>query len=462
MRSTISRRSQCLLIGGWLLLAAPFLNLGYGSDVDAWLVGERALQIWSTGVYARSRSTGFPLYELAVTPLITVGGWLASNAFSLAAGLVLFLLLFRLATRGALRHPALAIAAFMFLPVVFKNATSTMDYVTGLAFLVASYVAWQSDRPFWCAILIGIATGVRPSNILFVVPAAAGILVKSSRLRTPVLMIILSVFVGTLAFSPSLVLGSFGIARVTPTLAAAKNAFRLFGIVQTPLIAAVILSVLWTARRAVAHRDDRHFVTFHAVNMAVWIGAFMLLPDEPEYLLPMVISVILVIDRYASRKSMITAVVIMLSYHIVTIEIAGTRGGLRRAAMVVRPGWTIRDANDRRFKVWLREATNGWHGTAPTLFMDQILPPVVGRDGWQFVPELNVYRRTSGLLAVSQRITDATLLQTIRNRGYRIVVWREREWEYEQPDARAGRGLVEFVDDPGVLLGLPLRGHPFD
>jgi hypothetical protein len=455
-------RSRWLLTGGWLLLATPFLNLGYGSDVDAWLVGQRAFQIWSTGVYARSRSTGFPLYELAVTPLIIVGGWLASNAFALAAGLVIFLLLFRLASLGVLRQPALAVAAFMFLPVVLKNATSTMDYMAGLALLVGSYVAWQTDRPFWCAILIGIAVGVRPSNILFVLPASAGALVKSSRVRTPVLMIALSILVGAIAFSPSLVLGSFGIARMTPALMAAKHAFQLFGFVQTPLLVALMVSVLWTARRAVAHYDDRPFVTFHAVNVAVWIGAFLLLPDEPEYLLPIVISVIMVLDRYASQRSMVAAVAIMLSYHLVTVEIAGTRGGLRRAAITIRPGLTIRDTNDRRFKVWLREAANNWHGSEPTLFMEQIMPPIVGSREWQYVEELGVYRQTHGMLAVSERITDVTLLQAIRDRGYRIVAWREREWEYERPEARAAHRFIEFVDDPGALLGQPMRGIPFE
>jgi hypothetical protein len=123
---------------------------------------------------------------------------------------------------------------------------------------------------------------------------------------------------------------------------------------------------------------------------------------------------------------------------------------------------TIRDTNDRRFKVWLREAANNWHGSEPTLFMEQIMPPIVGSREWQYVEELGVYRQTHGMLAVSERITDVTLLQAIRDRGYRIVAWREREWEYERPEARAAHRFIEFVDDPGALLGQPMRGIPFE
>src|SRR5437868_8580597 len=99
----MSRRVQLILAATWLLLTTPLLNLGYGSDVDAWLVANRALQIWSTRSYARSRSTGFPLYELVVTPFVHVGGWIAANAIALVAGMVMLFLLTRLAERGALR-----------------------------------------------------------------------------------------------------------------------------------------------------------------------------------------------------------------------------------------------------------------------------------------------------------------------------------------------------------------------
>src|SRR5436190_24345073 len=102
--------TRALLAAAWLAAAAPMLTLGYGSDVDSWLVGQRAFQMWETGTYARSRSTGFPLYEIAVTPLVAGGAWVASNAFSLAAGLGVILLMYRLAADRTLRHPFITTA----------------------------------------------------------------------------------------------------------------------------------------------------------------------------------------------------------------------------------------------------------------------------------------------------------------------------------------------------------------
>src|SRR5262245_34679823 len=60
-RDGLSRRFKGALIVVWLLAALPLLDLGYGSDQDAWLVAQRADEIWQTRKYARSRSTGFPL-----------------------------------------------------------------------------------------------------------------------------------------------------------------------------------------------------------------------------------------------------------------------------------------------------------------------------------------------------------------------------------------------------------------
>jgi hypothetical protein len=445
-----------------LLATLPMLKLGYGSDVDAWLVAERALDMWTTGVYARSRSTGFPLFEIAVTPLVIAGGWIASNALALVCGVAALLLLVRLAATAALRFPVITIVSFMFLPVVVKNATSTMDYVPAMTLLIGAYVALHERRFLLSAVLIGVAVGVRPSSGLFIVPAATTAWIDTRRPRTVAAMIGLAGTIGILVFLPSLRLGSFGLAQVTSPLNGVLNGMRMFGIAQTPVVAGIVAVALWNARKRWTDAEERTFLVFHGLNALVWVALFATLPGEPEYLLPSALSVLLIIDRYATRPLALVALVVVLSFHIASLEVHGSRGGLRRRTVVLAPGFTVRDLADRRFKLWLRAAANGGVWTTPTLFMEQVKPVVVGRTEWQWVPELDLFRQKQSALAVSQVITDSEALRRIRRAGYRVVTWRAHEWEFEMPGQAGGHDLVEFVDDPSSLFKMPRRGMPFD
>jgi hypothetical protein len=467
VRTPLPRRAQAAIALAWMATALLLIPLGYGSDVDAWLVGDRAMQIWASGTYLRSRSTGFPLYELSVTPFIHAGGWTAANAYTAAWGLLLFYLVFRLARHGAIRHPVLSAVTFLFLPIVLKSATSTMDYVPALALLVAAYVALSERRRISSAVFIGVACGFRPSSGLFIVPAMAWVIADASSvrqaLRTAALMFATAVTAGAIAFWPSLRLGTdFGIAPVTTMANGVLNGLRMFGIAQSLLLAPLMAFVLWRARRDLLAREERSFLAFHTVNLASWIAFFMLLPGEPEYLMPAIPSVLLVLDRYASRAAMLTAAAVLLSFHALSLEVNGSRSGLRPRSLAIVEGFTVRDVNDRRFKLWLRQAAGTYAGAGPLLFMEQILPPTVGHPEWTFDDRLGIARREDGRLAVSQRITDAGALEAIRAAGYRIVAWKARAWEYDQPKFRAAKPLIEFVEDPGALLGVPLRGRPFD
>jgi hypothetical protein len=456
----VSRAFSTAVALVWLLATIPMLDLGYGSDVDAWLVADRAGDIWSSGTYLRSRSTGFPMYELAATPLVHFGGWRASNSLALIGGLAILILLVRLARRGVFRHPSIAIIAFMFLPVMIKNSTSTMDYVPALALLIASLVALVEERPYVCAVLIGIACGFRPTSGLFIVPSAVFEWWRSGQKRRPVAMIAFATCTGLAAFSPSLRLGGFGIARTTPFFKGVYSATKLFGLAQTIALCFVFAAMFWQPRRELLRRPMNPFLIFHVVNLLVWSAVFIALPDEPEYLLPAALSVVLLIDMYASRRLFAATAAILLSYHVVALKVAGTRGGTRHASIHVAAGYTIDDVNDRRFKMWLREAAANWRSRAPTLFMEQLLPPVVGRPGWIYDEEGEYSRQMNGSLAVSQRITDPARLEALHAKGFTVVVWSLHEWEYQLPETAGAHRFVVFVDDPGQLFGLPVRGRP--
>src|SRR3954463_4457952 len=66
---TLSHTRIAIVLVVWTLLTLPLVTLGPGSDVDAWTVARTGERIWDSGTYIRSRTSGFPLYELALAPL---------------------------------------------------------------------------------------------------------------------------------------------------------------------------------------------------------------------------------------------------------------------------------------------------------------------------------------------------------------------------------------------------------
>ncbi len=460
----LPQRTLLVIAAVWLAVAAPLTTLGYGSDVDAWLVGDRAYGIWATGSYARSRSTGFPLYEIAVTPLVHAAGWTGSNLLSLACGTALMAAFARMARGRMLRYPALSLATFIFLPVVVKNATSTIDYVPGLALCAWAYVLLHERRFLACAVLIGLACGVRPSNVVFVLPTAAAAWLDTRRATVPVRVGLVAVLVGTLAFLPSLRLGAFGLAAVTGPLNGILNGMRLLGIVQTVVFGVVVLAAAGRQRQRLADPRERPFVAFHALTLSAWLLVFAWLPGEPDYLFPCTLTAVLLLDRYATPRQFVAGALALISFHAVAIEVEGSRGGLQRPGPRIAAGLTVRDVDDRRFKLWLRSATAapGTPGSTPVLLMEQLMPAIVGRPEWRYEPEYDVFIRDDAALRVSQRITEIDTLRALRQAGIRVVCWREREWEYLTPAQVDTRPLIEFIDDPGALLGVPMRGWPAD
>ena len=357
----------------------PLLTLGYGSDVDAWTLSRTAEIIWDTGTYLRSRSAGFPLHELALAPLVTTGGWLAANSFSLAAGIALFALLVGLGRHGALRHPVLTLVTLMFLPAMVKNSTSTMDYVPALAVLTGAYAAWQTRRYPLAAALVGIACGFRPTSALFIIPIAAATYVESRNIRLVATMAAIAGTTGLLVLWPSLRLGAVPMPRDVPFLQGIASGMELLGIAQTPLL---VLLMAQARRAAAVSIRSRPFDVFHVTNIGVFVIAFLLHPGGAEYLLPAAWSIVLVLDRYATRRRMIAACAVALSYHVIAIDVTGTRGGLRPAGIVVTPGYTIADIAHRRFTLWFRDAVAAWPGTQPTVILEYTMHPVAADRAW--------------------------------------------------------------------------------
>lgn len=453
----------------WVVLTLPLTFLGYGSHGDAWRVARTAKVIWQTGHYHRSRSAGFPLFELAVTPLVHIGQWYLSNLLPLAFGAIAILAFVFLGRKKKLKSPLLATLSFAFLPIVMNNAATTLDYIPVLALLVWAYVVLLERKWLWAGVFIGLACGFRVTSGLFVIPSCLYVYLVERRVAPTLRLLGIAVAVGLLAYSPVLltygVIGPRGwgvgdnrLDLWTELPIGGYYALRLFGILQTVLLCCVFLV---RALKGTKGPRDWPFNAFHFTNTAVWLGSFALLPTKPEFLLPLVPSVILLLDRTAGKKSFALVAAVLLSYHFVQLDAVGGRSGKRHVDVHVGPGFTVRDVQARRFILSLRKAATAYVAPQKMVLMldDAGSWIATGNDEWTYDGLYRMYRQRHGDLFVSEAILDEPRLKQLGEAGFRLVVWNDSKWEYVRVCTFDWQHYVNVVDNLSGFFGVPIQGR---
>jgi len=446
----------------WAALCLPLLLLGYGSDYDAWRVAMTAEKLWTSGIYTPSRSLGFPLYELVITPLVALGGWMLSNLLSLAAGLLIFLALRRLARAGHFRHPRLVIATLLFMPVFYKNATVTMDYLPALACLIWSYLFLQERAPDKAALLVGLSTGFRPTGLLFMLPILLHLRLTGHSWRALFRAALLCAAAALLACSPLFFAQEFGTPAPAPRSSLlqhigliAFHGLRFLGVVQSLLL---LLLLMFTLRRRPQSHAPAGFTPFHLLNIALWAGLFLLLPDEPEYMLPALPSLLFLLDRFLEHRSFAATAAILLSYHVIQLELRPELPDALQLRPRLAAGYTVEDLSDRIFKLSSRRIATQYRPEQPTCLMFG-LPwiPAVNPD-WVYDAELGVYKQKEGEFCLSGRITDRGQIERLKQRGMRLVAWRLAVWDYLRTGSAAWGDDVELLEDLRTLFPERIRG----
>ena len=163
-----SRRSLYFLLAAVFLSRIPLLFGGFGSDGDAWRIAQTVHVLLSEGVYQVSRFPGFPVYEFLQTPVIALGGSIASNLSSLIVFMASVILFEKIIVRWNIPNGPMLVIAYSFLPILWKNSAVTMDYVWGLAGILSALYLLTEKRALAAGILLGIAAGTRATHILFV------------------------------------------------------------------------------------------------------------------------------------------------------------------------------------------------------------------------------------------------------------------------------------------------------
>ncbi len=317
-----------------LLSRVPFLADGYGLDGDSWSVALSAKLLHDTGTYEVSRLPGYPVQEW-LSSLVIVGGPFMVNlltAIISTLGVIFFFLSLR-----ALRfkRPYLAAISFAAVPVFYIHSTTAIDYNFALAFILGSFLFVIRERLWLAGIFLGVAIGCRITSGAMLLPFAL-IVIQDGGVKFNVLRIlkiaIPALLLGALFFFPVFMDYGWGFFTFysVPYPAIPKVLYKLsievwgviglFGlVVSTGLL---FLPNRLTKRQYLFPRSvNEKYVISWLVAIDLYIIAFLKLPMEAGYLLPIVPFVILIFGKYLYEKAFVfLCVTLIISPFLCTIS----------------------------------------------------------------------------------------------------------------------------------------------
>ena len=299
------------------LSRTPFLSAGFGSDDDAWRVAVAALRLRDTGEYIPSRRPGYPVQEYT-TALFVPYGAVAVNLLSVLMALVATACFAKILLQMQHREPYLAALAFAFVPMVYIASVSAMDYIWALAFVLLALLGALAQRATLSGVALGLAVGTRITSALFLLPLAITLYERNrwgTALTRIATLAATAGIISALAFYPLYRRYGWGFlsyveAQERLLVAVAQATVGLFGTVGTAAIVfslmGFVLSVL--LRRAPA--GDMRVLPLplsSPLRFSLWVAAalvilaYLRLPVEAGYLLPLVPLVLIGLSALLTR-----------------------------------------------------------------------------------------------------------------------------------------------------------------
>jgi len=295
---------------------AYWLDLGYGTDPDAWRVALVADYLWKEGEYLPSRLPGYPLHELT-TALFIKGGWIATNLSTVLASLAGVYMFAWLARRLDIPNAGALTIGFAFAPLLWINSVQTMDYMWALTFVLGSYVALTYNRPSVAGVVLGIAAGFRPTS-LFMLPIFWLLLLRTGQRSQLRPLTLSTIATSLLAFLPVILTYGVNFMNFYDQQVHVEEFIKRLGKDGLGIIgvSALAIALLLSLPRLVKlPRDlvrDAHVLVW-CTAILVLFTSYTRLPHEIGYLLPLFPFGFFLMARYMSRGVLVFALVAILS-----------------------------------------------------------------------------------------------------------------------------------------------------
>ena len=283
---------------------APFVNIGFGTDPDAWRVAQSGYWLWDQHSFYPSRLPGYPIPEFASAAVIK-GDWLATNSLTVLVSLVGLWFFARIVRELGLPNRGLLVAGFAFTPLLWINSMTTMDYMWALTFILASYYCLIKERTGLAGLLLGCAAASRSTSLLLIVPFLVYLWRDGKRAETRD-FVVWTLAVPVIAYLPIAWRYGAGFLTFYDTKIGYLNVLRLLGkdclglIGATGVILAIVISL---PRLAMLPRDfmrDKN-VSVWVLSIVIALLVFSRLPHESAYLIPLYPFGFFIMAKYFQR-----------------------------------------------------------------------------------------------------------------------------------------------------------------
>jgi hypothetical protein len=336
----------------------PFLDAGYGVNVDGWRVARVARDIATTGEYSLSRFPGYPVQEI-ICSWFWRGGPFALNAlsalFSATAATAFAAIARKLGGRDFF-FAALALAAT---PIFFISSVSSKDYVWAIAFVLLSILSALHQRAVFAGTFLGLATGCRINSLSILLPIALILFVGCGgreRIVSGAKFAAALIVTSMIAFSPVwLRYGTdfwrfYQHARPDWLTIVSRGTVEIWGTIGLLGLVLMVCSALLSrcgakkkfaaspmgspSSKILLDSSDCGFVSrskWITAALVLWIvitvAQYLRLPDQAGYLLPLVPAVLLLAQQLVSHRVFQIACACLVLSPFVDLSRNGVRPG---------------------------------------------------------------------------------------------------------------------------------------
>lgn len=346
------RRPAAVLAFIFVLVRLPWIFSGYGAETDAYRVALSGLHLFRDGEYLPSRLPGYPVHELLMAPLVWLGGSVATNTATLLASLVGVLIFARIVRATKQPCAGLVVIAFAFTPFLIVNSVATKDYMWALTFMLAAYLLAIEDRPLWSGVLLGLGVGCRITTGAFALPLLLLFLQRrppsgrgeiGAKLPSAVRFLAGLGVVSFLVFLPvTLQYGTrflnYANSYISPDIvirSIGQYSIGAFGALA--MLAALALSWRGLLRLPDLARRDVH-VQIWLLTIILYGLAFLRLPVDIAYLIPVYPFAYLLLGRVMDRRLLAAVVAVIIFSGFIDLNIGAMHNfNLRTFAETARP-----------------------------------------------------------------------------------------------------------------------------